>query len=385
MIETVKDKKLVLIIILGFTLRILMYFILPTIQFPDALEYYRVGQEFFKAGLMDSFKVMPMYPIWSYFSSQCLGGRFLDILVSTATIYYVYQLARYLLKNKRMALISAFLFAVYPFSIFYAISGLTESLFVFLSMAGLTYLYKKDLWKSFIFFVLSVLTRPSYDLVFPIIIAYTVIFVHGESFRGGLYSIGKYLMVYILLMSPWWIHNHIVYGSFVRLNLGDGIILYEANNISNVTGGPAFGKVDFNTFDSIPSLVARNSAMKKTAFEFMLSDPKRFLTISTKRFFRFWNPMPNSSEYVNVKYFVALLILPLYFAAIYFFINIKVTELKKWIPILIIFAFLTLIHTITVGSIRYRYSLEPFLLIMLGFTIVKVSECISSNKSPKKT
>ena len=38
-------------------------------------------------------------------------------------------------------------------------------------------------------------------------------------------------------MTPWWVHQYEKYGEFVRLNLGDGIVLFSGNNPANTTGG----------------------------------------------------------------------------------------------------------------------------------------------------
>ena len=38
-------------------------------------------------------------------------------------------------------------------------------------------------------------------------------------------------------MFPWWLHNHIKYDKFVRLNLATNFILYVGNNKNNKSGG----------------------------------------------------------------------------------------------------------------------------------------------------
>jgi hypothetical protein len=43
---------------------------------------------------------------------------------------------------------------------------------------------------------------------------------------------------------------------------------------------------------------------------------------------------------------------------------------RKITPILALSLYLTLVHMVTIGSIRYRFPLEPFLIIFAGYFFV---------------
>ena len=64
-----------------------------------------------------------------------------------------------------------------------------------------------------------------------------LVFIFKYKKKLILINIFKYLMVYIILMSPWWYHNYLKYGKFVRLNIGSSFVLYVGNNPLNKTGG----------------------------------------------------------------------------------------------------------------------------------------------------
>ena len=104
-------------------------------------------------------------------------------------------------------------------------------------LIGFYFLISKKFILSYFFFVLSILTRPLGDLIFPFIILYFLIFIFKFNKRKILINILKYLAIYFILMTPWWYHNYIKYDKFVRLNLSTNFLLYVGNNKNNKTGG----------------------------------------------------------------------------------------------------------------------------------------------------
>ena len=89
---------------------------------------------------------MPGYGVWAYllnyFFDNSIGFKIGDIIISCFTIYLIYLISKEIFLNNFVAKISAFLFTIYPFSIFYSISGLSETLFVFFLLLAILMLYK---------------------------------------------------------------------------------------------------------------------------------------------------------------------------------------------------------------------------------------------------
>jgi hypothetical protein len=99
--------------------------------------------------------------------------------------------------------------------------------------------------------VLGILVRPTLDLLAPLLVA---LFGWIEARQSTpprvaatvLRRIAIYGLLYVLLMAPWWWHNAHKYGRFVRLNLGDGIVLRMEHN-------PIFVREGFwHQFDFVP-------------------------------------------------------------------------------------------------------------------------------------
>jgi hypothetical protein len=171
-------------------------------------------------------------------------------------------------------------------------------------------------------------------------------------------------------MSPWWIYQHDKYGQFVRLTLADGIILYSGNNPMNITGGgvgsrTGISDVDLTKFNKIADPIERNDEMKNEAIQYIVANPTHFIKMAAVKFVRFWRLWPFTEHYQQ-WYIVASSLLSygvVLILSIGFLVrNIK-NNLTKLIPIFSLIAYLTLVHMVTIGSIRYRFPLEPFLII----------------------
>ncbi len=180
-------------------------------------------------------------------------------------------------------------------------------------------------------------------------------------------------------MSPWWVHQYNKYGEFVRLNLGDGIVLYSGNNPLNKTGGGVGREngdndMDLSQFNNIKNPIHRNESMKKEALSYIVSNPGRFIELAGLKFVRFWRLWPHT-KYYQQWYVIAASILSyglVLFLAIGFLLRNSKKYFKKTMPILALFGYLTLVHMVTIGSIRYRFPLEPFLIIFASYFLTDV-------------
>ena len=369
--------------VFAIIIRLSAYMTINIAPLPDANAYLKAGYELINKGYTTNYKIMPLYPIWAYLSNTLFHSPLLDLLISAATAPIIYLLSLQIFNHQKASILAALIFSIFPLSVFYSINGLSENLFVFLFLYGLYFAYKKKILLTSLFWVLSILVRPSFDYLYPILI---FIFIIDFGFNGiwpvqilkNKASIFKglltYLGVYVFLMAPWWIHNYNQYGQFVRLNLGFGQALYEGNNAYNQDGGP----IDISGNEPYPPEITTpleiNAALTASATNYITNNPQIFFRNAIKKGLRFWNPLPNHSTYqkTTVKIVIAVFSLPLYICFILFFLNKSNSKyFSKILPILLIIGYLTLVHMITVGSIRYRFPLEPLLIIVGSFSCFK--------------
>lgn len=308
---------------------------------------------------------MPLYPLWIKISYVLFNSPVLDVFISSLTIFPIYGLCHALTKNQAISLLSCMMYSIYPFSIYYASSGLTESLFTFLMITGLYFTYKGNNIAASIFLILSCLVRPSMEMIFPVVIFMSSYHVHNQNLMTNIKNVIYYLLLYVLLFAPWWIYNYNKYGQFVRLNYGSGIALYEGNNVHNCDGGPYSMNGSDGIYNEGDSPAVINEKLTLAALNFIYDDPLRFVQMSFKKFLRFWNPMPNNENYRSSIIVTISLItmLPLFILSIIFLVTNSKRTNAMILPLVLIICFLTAIHMVTVASVRYRYPIEPILII----------------------
>lgn len=363
----------------ALTMRISFLLIIPDLSFPDSIAYIKSGNQLFSNGIIHIDNVMPLFPIITHTIGSHTGIKIFNILISVFSVFILYKLVLSILNDRKVAILTALMMAFYPMIIFYSITAITETLYVFLILCSLLSLYNKKIVLGSIFIVISILLRPTLDLLAPILIFLFSYFLHHLNFKKSFLDVSKYILIYIILMSPWWMHQYHKYGQFVRLNLGDGIVLYSGNNNINKSGGgigsSKKGKdMDLSLFSNIKDPIKKNNAMKQAAYDFIVNNPKRFVELAGLKFVRFWRLWPYAPEYEKPFYIIVSLLSygVVLLLSILFLIKLKTNDFRRVLPMLLIAAYFTVVHMVLIGSIRYRLPIEPFLLIFSSAYLVNL-------------
>jgi 4-amino-4-deoxy-L-arabinose transferase-like glycosyltransferase len=375
----IKDKPLLIVLSISLIVRLIFMWIYPDQHFPDAVAYRTIGKEIFSGDMVTNNIYMPLYPIWSFITGGGIVQVFMDILISVVSVWLVFLLSFGLFKNRLAALISSAIAAIYPHFLFYSVSGLTEVFFTFLLLLTFLLFYKKRFFLAITISILSILVKPTFDFLNPILVIIFVGLVHTCGWKKVIQYLFIYSACYMLIMSPWWMHQYQKYGEFVRLNLGDGIVLYSGNNSLNKTGGgvgreSGASDMDLSKFNHFINPVNRNKAMKKEAIDYITNNPGRFIDLAGIKFLRFWRLWPYTDHYQQ-WYVIAASLLSygvILFLSVGFIFRHAREHFRKLTPVFVLFTYLTLVHMITIGSIRYRFPLEPFLIIFAGYFIVDI-------------
>ena len=370
-IERIAASRLTLIAILvaAFALRVFAAVIVPdqSVMLGDPVAYREVGKSLWATGQMNALYFMPLYPALVAVFGPGWPQLLIDIALSTALVWLIYELTDAIFASKRAAVLAAAVAAVYPYFIFYSIVGLTETLFMVLLLSAYLCWYRNAYIAASVFSVLGILTRPVLDPLAPLLLLYFAIAIRGLSIKAAAKYLAIYVGIYCVLMAPWWLHNYKAYQTFVRLNLGSGVALLSGNNPSNQSGG-----IDNNLnatmapFAEIADPVARDKAMQRAALNYIKEDPGRFLIQAAKRFQRFWSPWPLTEEYSRPLYklisfcsFIPVLLLALVFVVLY-----GRTYFRRIAPLLLFIVYLNSLHLVFPASLRYRLPVEPFLIIL---------------------
>ena len=368
---------------LGLVVRLIVLAFLPDQNFPDTKAYLAAGRGLLTVGRTLDHTYMPLYPIWTYLAGGGVTLKLADIVLSLATIWIIFALSLTILKDRLAALLGAFVAALWPHFAFYAVVGLTETAYVFILCLAFLMLYRRHWWWGIVFLVLSILVRPTLEPLIPVLIVVFVVVVHRESWRQAGILMAKLALVYVVLMSPWWLVQYQKYGQFVRLNLGSGVVLYSGNNPHNKSGGG----VGYNAGDSrksdhdpnhpawrIQDPIARNAALTRAALVYIRDNPGRFATLAAIKLKRFWRLWPYAQEYQSVAIIaVSLMSYGVFLLGAIVFLAFHASgRWRALAPILLLTVFLSLVHMVTIGSIRYRFPIEPFLIILGSYTVARL-------------
>lgn len=374
-------KIIISILSISFLIKILFFFYSGlNFNFPDTATYYQNGLNLIKTGIFTSDLHMPLYPLILALTKNSIATVYLDVFLSLLLSFLIYLLALKFTNKKEIAYFALLISAFYPFYIFFSVSKLTEILFLTLMLSGLYFLLEKKFLFSFTFLILSVYCRGTLDYYYPFIII-VLTFIFFKSYKLSLVYLVLYLILYCFLLAPWWYHNYNKYENFIRLNLSTGHLLYSGNNFLNKTGGgvgninPAKSDVDLTVFDDIKDPIAKEKEQRRQAINYIKNNKKHFFKMSLLKFQRLWRVTPYASEYQSkyyklISYFsygLLLLMSFVYFVKKYFY-RYKILS----VIFLSMFLYLSLVHMITISSIRYRMPIEPFMIIIASICLYEL-------------
>ncbi|MBT4039774.1 MAG: hypothetical protein HOC63_05400 [Rhodospirillales bacterium] len=373
------DVLLLSILGLALVVRLIALWALPDIYMPDSADYLVDGTGLFQAGQIPGHKYMPLYSILAYITGGETSLKIADVTLSTLTVWMIYKIVNTVFQVRSAAIIAALIAAGYPHFVFYSIIKLSETLYLFLTCWAFLLLYERKLFWGAALLILSIMTRPTVYILAPILIFGFSKFIWREPTGRSFRNVAIYLTIYLAIMSPWWLHNYEKYDAFVHLTLGDGLVLYSGNNPINVTGGGVAidGVGDMNTaaFKDISDLIARNQAYKDAAIDYIVEDPAHFVYMAGVKFVRFWRLWPFAPEYQQSHIIVASILSygTVLFLSLGFFFRRPSNQIIRAMPFMLFAAYLTAVHMVTIGSIRYRLPVEPFLIVLASITLKDVA------------
>jgi 4-amino-4-deoxy-L-arabinose transferase-like glycosyltransferase len=372
---SLKANRLLWVLAIALVVRAAVLAVLPDQHFPDTQSYRTAAETFRHLHLLADNNIMPLYPLMIAMTGTGWGQNFADLALSLATVWLVYAITFRVYRDEAVALMAALFCAVWPHFAFFTAVGLTETLFISLILASFLCLYDRRFVLASVFAVLSILTRPAIELLAPLLIVYFSLAIHRESLRLAARRLAVYGAVYVALMAPWWVYNYARYGEFVRLDLAGGIVLYTGNNPLNKSGGGVSGHdVDLGVFPTITDPLQRDKALRHAAISYIASDPWHFVEMMPVKFARLWRPWPYAGEYHNAWFVVISVIsaVPVFILALLGLALTLRAHFVQLLPPLAYLGYLTLVHVVTFGSVRYRVPMEPFVLIFAAAGTVKL-------------
>ena len=282
-----------------------------------------------------------------------------------------------LFENPRSAVIAAAITAFYPFFVFYQGLMLSEAIFNVLLVAAVAALmlwHKRGMAMDRVFalacllFAAATYVKATLTILPPFLFA-AMVLAAGAGVTRSVRILALAGILYCASLTPWWFRNYVALDHFVPFTTSAGQNLYLGNNPINKHAG-----VDWSSdvepdkvarIMSLPNEILRQQEFSAAAIDYIKQDPAAFVARAGRKFARFWNIVPNAAEFraplfviVSAASFGPILVLAV-ICAIFSY-----APQRLLMPFYLLFAFFTLMHAITIASLRYRLPLEPLLIIM---------------------
>ncbi len=378
-------------------------------RLPDQREYLDLGQSLLRGdGLIlhdarfgDEVRAYraPGYALWVATGAGSVRAvRAMQAVIDTSTVLAVYLLARRWL-TAASALAAAALAAFNPFMIYLSILILSETLFTAMLAWAMVLLTRpgpgrgrgagptpgpgsgpgRAGWIVGVgLLAVSVLVRPS-AIALPILLGVGATLVTarraalstGTGGRGSWLAAGPgaiAMALTIAVMLPWAWRNHRVLGTWIWTTTNGGITAYDGFNPD------ATGASDQAIFlRDMPWLahndwteVQRDRYFAERARAYAMANPWRAIRLAGSKIARTWSPVPLSDDYGHGVYFYAGLLysLPVQLLTLWGLVVCRRLSPGVKVFLMIPAVYFTLVHAMSVGSLRYRIPAEPPLMVI---------------------
>lgn len=320
-----------------------------------------------------------------------LAARLMGCVLGTLAVASCMILAA-ILFDRTAGLACGALAAVYPGAVAMSVLVLSEAAFMPLMMAIISTLCfaNRQPEKAYNWTIaaglisgLAILVRPSWLLFMPFYYFYRICFFKNRQ-REFLLAVAAGGSIIVVLL-PWWVRNYQVTGKFVLTTLQVGPSLYDGLH-EGATGGSDSGMTftgDFATQLQQEDLqhagpkdnfeYRLNKKLANAAIQWTIDNPAEAIELSFAKLYRTWWPLPSVSEIPGgwpTRIVFAVGMLGILIPGIVRGRKAFFQSNHPWFPVVIPVLYFALLHTVFVGSIRYR---QP---AVMGLTVLAAPQLL---------
>jgi 4-amino-4-deoxy-L-arabinose transferase-like glycosyltransferase len=358
----------------------------PDERLGDQFEYLQAGRNLLNAHelkLHDARFDQDVYayrtPGYPAFIAACGGSvrviRLAQAVLDTATVLAIYLLARrYLAVWPSLA--AAALVAINPFLIYFTALILSETLFIAMLAWGMYLIADRRLaarWSGLLLLSLATLVRPSVLGLVPLLAIGAAWSAGWRTVLRDLVAAGCLLMIALF---PWAYRNahHPQVRAWVWTTTNSGITAYDGfhDGATGASDQKAFVE-ELRPLLSRMDEVERNAYLSQRAHEWMTRHPGQSLGLAARKIARTWSPIPLSNEYGGNRLYVAVGLLYTVPFDVLILLGLWKRGIARSAKVFLLFPaiYFTVIHGLSVGSLRYRIPVEPPMAVIAGAALVR--------------
>ena len=195
--------------------------------------------------------------------------------------------------------------------------------------------------------------------------------------------------VFVALM-PWSIRNAMVTGEMCRLTTRAGISLYDGVG-PQATGASNLGPIKQMSEVRCLSETEWNRYFLRESFKAIKDDPMRIVRLAGVKLRRMWNPFPNVESYQSgaTRLISAAWSVPVFalatIGAVALLVRRREDGWKVAALLLLPALYLSALHCVFVGSVRYRLGAMPMLEILAAYTLVEIVSWVLRRRRDTET
>jgi len=399
-----RNRALCILLVLAGLVRFAFILTQPTDaealnRLPDQVEYLQLARNLLDGrGLVlrdDRFDQdvyayrMPGYPAFvAAIGADVRAVRVAQVLVDVSTVLATVLIARRWL-TERGSLFAGALVALNPFLIFFSGLILSETLYTATLVWGVYCLLDARRWVWWLglpLLLFGIYVRPA-ALGLPVVLGVATSLLnwrewatyHHRRVSPGVpwalvYYVGLMaLLLTPLVLTPWMLRNQRLLGSPVWLTSNGGITAYDGfNPLQIVKPWTERGGSDQTIILALPELrgmgeIERDQYLKQKASEFLKRYPSEVPAITLFKVLRTWSPVPLSADYGRkVIYLLAGAVygVPLLVLTVVGLLRLGTLSAGVKLVLITPALYFTVVHAMTVGSLRYRIPVEPLLAVI---------------------
>lgn len=373
-------------------------------EFPDERQYWAMAVSLHAGvGLEDElgFRAtrMPLYPALL----SLVAGTDRGIVLAAVSQWLVGALAALLtagaataLFDRRVGVLAGTLVALDPFLVFFSSLLLTETLFLSV-VAAIWWILAPILrggpsaWTRWAFVgllaALAVFVRESSLGLVALTLAFVVVVRRlDRRVLAGVVIAGA---IVILTLIPWAARNRSVIGQWCWLTTRGGISLYDGVH-PGATGASDLGNIKQMPAVAGLSEVQWNRYFLRESLAAIKAEPGRVLRLAGVKLRRMWNPIPNVETYQSwlVRAVSAAWMLPLLACVVGGVVVLPMRNreggLRTTLFLLLPAIYLSVLHSLFVGSVRYRLGAIPMLEILAAAALVAVADRVRQRRATRE-
>ncbi len=328
--------------------------------------------------------VFKIFGIYTYASAWALLS--INSLFAALTTIPVFLIAHRTF-NPRVALWSARAWAFNPYVWYWSIHWIWDTTFTPLMLA-LIFLVSLKLaslemewpgWQGWSLFGalwgVGALANPTMLSFLP----FCGLWIWRQRYRRGLPSMAGVAfssLVFFLVLSPWLVRNYEAFHRFVFIRDDFGLQLRLGNNkladgMLIATLQPNLNQPELENFQRMGE-IAYEAYCRQRAFDWIRANPGRFVVITMKRFFYYWNGVPRNTDSVAPWDFRSSLFLGSSVLAIWGLGRaLRQKRPGAWLFAGLVATYPTVYYFVYPHA-RYRHPIEPELIILMVFLLSEV-------------